>query len=56
MPDNDAPDEVRDAAFREAQHAWYLRQLTERGIPFHLATDTIAQRGETISKLLRPGP
>jgi NadR type nicotinamide-nucleotide adenylyltransferase len=43
----------RDNAFREAQHAWYIQRLTERGIPFHLVRGSVEQRVEMIAELLR---
>jgi HTH-type transcriptional repressor of NAD biosynthesis genes len=31
-------------SFRDQQHAWYLRQLTQRGIPFLLAPGSLRER------------
>jgi HTH-type transcriptional regulator, transcriptional repressor of NAD biosynthesis genes len=35
-------------SFRDEQHAWYLRQLTERGIPFLLAPGSLRERIELV--------
>lgn len=38
--------------FRELQHAWYLRELAARGIPFIHATGTLAERVATVRAAL----
>lgn len=41
-------------SFREMQHAWYLRQLAERGIPYILAPGTLRERIDLIRAALPP--
>ena len=39
-------------SFRAQQHEWYLRELTERGIPFLLAEGPVADRIQLVRKAL----
>lgn len=45
----------RDDAFRQWQHAWYVRELDARGIGFHLLRGDIAFRIATAVALLEAG-
>jgi NadR type nicotinamide-nucleotide adenylyltransferase len=42
----------QDASFRERQHAWYLAELTRRGMPFLRVTGTVAERIVQIAEKL----
>lgn len=44
----------RESEFREKQHAWYLRELRERGVPFVVAKGSIAQRVEKLQNVIAP--
>lgn len=43
----------RDAAFRQRQHDWYLAELKQRGLRFHLATGPLEERVRSVSEYLR---
>lgn len=45
----------RPAGFRDLQHAWYWRQLEERGIPFTPVSGSLPERVATIRSALRDG-
>jgi hypothetical protein len=34
----------QDETFRQRQQAWYLEQLTERGVPFIRVSGSVAER------------
>ncbi len=42
----------RDAAFRERQHAWYLRRLQARDIPFTLVSGPVESRVAAVAGML----
>jgi HTH-type transcriptional repressor of NAD biosynthesis genes len=42
----------QDAAFRQLQHDWYLRELSDRGVPFVLATGPLADRVALVRRAL----
>ena len=42
----------QDPAFQERQHAWYLRQFQERGIPFHPLAGPLPRRLDEAAKAL----
>jgi HTH-type transcriptional repressor of NAD biosynthesis genes len=46
-------DDIRHGgSFRDQQHAWYLRQLTERGVPFLLAPGPLRERIDLVRAAL----
>jgi len=44
----------REPEFREKQHAWYLRELQERQIPFVVATGSLLQRTAMLREVMAP--
>ena len=46
----------RDDSFRMTQHAWYERELSERGIPYLNGSGTVAERVATVMAALGDSP
>ncbi|TXI95608.1 MAG: ATPase [Burkholderiaceae bacterium] len=42
----------QDIEFRQTQHQWYLSQLSERGLPFHLISGSLNFRMSSVLKIL----